>query len=300
MGYKVTERARPRVRKVDEVGMVGGSETDGQPDNLITVRRTMLVLEMLADTGEGMSLSDIAKELDVNKSIALRILSTLEEMSYLYRNVENKRFYAGYKISNVGLRILSRNRLIEQCQPVVRRLAEQTGELVLFSVLDGGYPRKVMAVTGARRRLQVDPTTPFEPHSTATGKAWLATLPDAEIQGKLHLPLRALTEHTITDMAALMEQVRVIRASGISFSNQENETGIAAVATAIWRKEEDGRHCVGFVSVTAPLARASDEDFARYRQLVVETAQVLGEGWPIPATADFSEGARQIPTLVIS
>ncbi len=263
-----------------------GNDTGG--DSLVTVRRTMLVMEMLADAGVGLSLSDIAKELDVNKSIALRITSTLETMNYIYRNSENKRFYASYKISNVGLRLLSRARLLDQCQPVLRRLAEQTGELVLFSVLDRDVPRWVVAVTGVRRRLQVEPMTSMELHSTATGKAWLATLPDAEVARVLKGRLRAVTANTITDLKTMMAELRFIRETGISFSNQENEVGIASVATGI-RLDPSGPY-VGFVSITAPLVRASAEDFDRYRGLVLQAAQTLGDSWPVAATRELSDG----------
>ena len=94
-------------------------------------------------------------------------------------------FFASYKIANVGLQLLTRARLLDQCQPVLRRLAEQTGDLVLFSVFDRDVPRWVMAVTGVRSRLQVEPMTSMELHSTATGKAWLATLSDAEVMRRL-------------------------------------------------------------------------------------------------------------------
>ncbi len=263
-----------------------GAEVGG--DSLVTVRRTMAVLEMLADADAGFSLSDIAKELDVNKSIALRITGTLESLNYIYRNTENKRYYAGYKISNIGLRLLGRARLLDQCQPVLRRLAEQTGELVLFSVIDRDTPRWVMAVTGARRRLQVEPMTSLELHSTATGKAWLATLPDAEVARVLKGRMRSLTPQTITNLKQMMAQLAEIRATGISVSNQENEIGIASVATGI-RPEPMGAP-VGFVSITAPLIRAGEADFARYRTLVVKAARELAAGWPLAATAAFSDG----------
>jgi IclR family transcriptional regulator, acetate operon repressor len=261
-------------------------------EGLVTVQRTMRVLEMLADSDVGMSLSDIAKELDVNKSIALRIVLTLEEMNYLYRHSESKRFYAGFKISNVGFRILVRTGLIDQCEPVLRRLAEQTGELVLFSVIDSDRPRWVMAATGPRRRLQVDPMTSMELHSTATGKAWLATLPDKTIAQVLKGRLRAVTPYTITTLAGIMQQVREIRATGFSFSNQENETGIAAVATAILQQQGEKTLCVGFVSITAPLARATPEDFVRYRDLLKEAARVMGDSWPLDTTANMTGTAR--------
>ncbi len=263
-----------------------GAETGG--DSLVTVHRTMAVLEMLVDAGAGLSLSDIAKELDVNKSIALRITTTLENLSYIYRNTENKRFYASYKVSNLGLRLLGRTRLLDQCQPVLRRLAEQTGELVLFSVLDRNVPRWVMAVTGVRRRLQVEPMTSMEVHSTATGKAWLATLPDAEVMRVLKGRMRMITPNTITSMKQMMAELKTIRATGISFSNQENEVGIGSVATAI--KQDPKGPPVGFVSITAPLVRAGEADFVRYRTLVAEAARALGESWPLPTTREFSDG----------
>lgn len=265
----------------------GGTNISG--DSLVTVRRTMAVLEMLVDADAGLSLSDIAKALDVNKSIALRIVSTLESLNYLYRDSENKRFYASYKISNVGLRLLSRTRLLDQCQPVLRRLAEQTGELVLFSVLDRDGPRWVIAVTGVRRRLQVEPMTSLELHSTATGKAWLATLPDAEVARLLKGRMRPITSNTITDLRRMMEELKAIRETGISFSNQENEVGIASVATGI-RPDPDGPY-VGFVSITAPLVRASEQDFERYRELVREAAHVLGDSWPLPVIRESSDAA---------
>ncbi len=268
--------------------MMSDDGVDPQPDSLVTVRRTMAVLEMLADTGAGLSLSDIAKELDVNKSIALRITATLEGMSYIYRNSENRRFYASYKIANVGLRLLGRARLLDQCQPVLRRLAEQTGELVLFAILDRDLPRWVMAVTGVRRRLQVEPMTSMELHSTATGKAWLATLSDAEVTRRLKGRMRPLTAYTITDPKQMLTELRTIRATGISISNQENEVGIASVATGI-QPDQSGPY-VGFVSITAPLARAGADEFARYRGLVLGAAQALAENWPLPATVMFSDG----------
>jgi DNA-binding IclR family transcriptional regulator len=274
---------------VKENGMTT-EEKHNPLDSLVTVQRTIAVLEMLTDSHAGMSISDIAKELDVNKSIALRIVSTLEALNYLYRNSENKRYYAGYKISNLGMRLLGRARLLDECLPILRQLAEQTGELVLFSVLDRDMPRWVLAVTGIRRRLQVEPMTSMELHSTATGKAWLATLTDEEVRQRLQGGMRAVTPYTITDLEKMLIELEGIRQSGISFSNQENETGIASVATGI-RRHRTGPY-VGFVSVTAPLVRASMEDFDRYRSLIRKAAENLGDRWPLAIAGELSEGAK--------
>jgi DNA-binding IclR family transcriptional regulator len=271
--------------------------------SLVTVRRTLAVLEMLADAGDGLSLSEVARRLDVNKNIALRILTTLEEENYLYRHVETKHYFAGFKVSNIGLRVLSRNRLHQQCQPMVRQLAEECGELVLLSVMDHGEPRWVMAAVGKRQRLQVDPVTPLAPHATATGKAWLSTLPDAEVARRVEGRLDALTPFTVTTLPALLAQLGEIRRSGIALSNQENETGVAAVAAPIFTPESgaerEARRCVGFVSITAPVSRATTADFARFGDLVRAASGRLGEAWPLPEAEDYVGPDQQMPRGII-
>jgi IclR family acetate operon transcriptional repressor len=271
--------------------------------SLVTVRRTLAALEMLSGADQGLSLSEIARRLDVNKNIALRILTTLEEENYLHRHAETKHYFAGFKVSNLGLRVLSRTRLYQQCQPMVRQLAEECGELVLLSVMDLDEPRWVMAAVGERRRLQVDPVSPLAPHATATGKAWLSTLPDAEVARRVEGRLEALTPFTVTTLPALLAQLATARETGVALSDQENETGIAAVATPIWTPDsataEAGRRCVGFVSITAPVSRASPDDFRKFGAMVKTSAVQLGESWPLPEAETYVGSEQQWPRGVI-
>jgi IclR family transcriptional regulator, acetate operon repressor len=274
------------------------------PDlSLVTVRRTLAVLEMLAGADQGLSLSEIARRLDVNKNIALRILTTLEEETYLHRHAETKHYFAGFKVSNLGLRVLSRTRLYQQCQPMVRQLAEECGELVLLSVMDRDEPRWVMAAVGERRRLQVDPVSPLAPHATATGKAWLSTLPDEEVARRVEGRLDPLTPFTVTTLPALLAQLAVARETGVALSDQENEAGIAAVATPIWIPDHAaagaGRRCVGFVSITAPVSRASPEDFRKFGAMVKAAAARLAEAWPLPEAETYVGAEQQWPRGVI-
>jgi DNA-binding IclR family transcriptional regulator len=267
--------------------------------SLVTVRRTMAALEMLADADAGLSLSEIARRLDVNKNIALRILTTLEEENYIYRHVETKFYFAGFKVSNLGLRVLSRNRLLTQCQPILRQLADECGELVLFSVIDHGEPRWVMAAMGRRQRLMIDPVTPLAPHATATGKAWLSTLSDERVAQLVKGRLEPLTPFTVTTLEALLAQLAEVRRTGLALSNQENEAGIAAIAAAIWlpssASNDGGRHCVGFVSITAPVSRATPADFQRFGEMVRGCAARLGDAWPLPEGEGFAAADSLMP-----
>lgn len=251
-------------------------------ENLVTVTRTMAIFELLAADAQGHSLADIARHLDVNKSIAVRILSTLEQANYIYKGNITQRYYLTFKISKIGMSVLIANRFMEQIQPRLRDLADSTGELVLLSVIERDGPRWIMAANGsAGRRLQVDPLIDNVLHSTATGKAWLATLTDQEIAKRIGEKLPAVTEFTVASLPELLEQMSQIRQQGFAISNQENEVGIKAVSVPI-HSEIAGRErrCVGFVSITAPISRTTDADFERFRTELLRAADYIGDVWP--------------------
>lgn len=250
----------------------------------------MAIFELLAGQTRGMTLSDIARHLDVNKSIALRILSSLEQANYLFRSLSSQRYLLTYKVSRIGLNVLVANRFMEQVQPKLRQLADASGELVLLAAVEAGGPQWILAARGDRgRRLQVDPMIQSSLHSTATGKAWLSTLPDSEIEKLVGKKLPAATAKTVRTLAALKRQLAQIRAQGYSISDQENEEGIKAVSVPI-RTTPEGNP-VGFVSITAPVSRNADRDFERFRRLLLAAAESLGDTWPPQEAKDFSSPA---------
>lgn len=65
----------------------------------MTVSRKMAIFELQAGQTRGMTLSDIARHLEVNKSIALRILSSLEQANYLFRTLSSRRYLLTYRVS---------------------------------------------------------------------------------------------------------------------------------------------------------------------------------------------------------
>jgi len=265
-------------------------------DNLVTVRRTMAIFELLSGKTRGLSLSDIARHLDVNKSIALRILSSLEQLNYVFRSLSSQQYLLTYKVSRIGLNVLIANRFMEQVRPRLRALADECGELVLLSAVAESGPQWILAARGdAGRRLQIDPMIRSSLHSTATGKAWLATLTDREVELRVGRKLPAATAHTVRTLATLKSQLAKIRAQGFAISDQENEEGIKAISVPI-RLAPDTPP-VGFVSITAPVSRNTAKQFDRFRRLLLEAAQTFGETWPPQEARDFAPASTSLQIL---
>lgn len=263
------------------------SEGPRAGDALITVERTMRIIQMLADSREGMSVTEISRLLDVNKNLAFRILNSLQALRFIKQDMRTYCYRLTYKISNLGLRQLSTGRFMEDCVPILQALAASTSEHVRLAIVEDGAPIWVHSETGKRWRLVIDPfyTHELNFHAHAAGKVWLATLPDAKIKelvGKS--PFAAYTKHTKTSLAELMDDLKTCHKVGYAVSYEESELGVGTIASAIVIKRADGApECVGVVSLAAPTARLDRDQLIACAPELIATATHLAEVWPLRA-----------------
>lgn len=257
---------------------------------LSTVQRAMRVLEHLADAQDGLSLSELARRLEINKAIVVRILTTLETLGYLFRERQTQRYRLTYRIANLALRQLGRSGLIEQCAPVLQELAERTGEHVRLAVIENDHPVWIHAVSGLQRQLRIDPAYGHEVvlHSHAAGKAWLMTLDDADIDrvcGR-RTDFPAQTRYTITTFGELISDLAEARRRGFAVSYEESELGVGAVAAPILLETIDcRRRCIGVISLAAPTSRMDRTLLVQSGTLLLEAAAGLAHAWPVQASA---------------
>ncbi len=286
------ETAKPRRNKsaaqsvkavIDESNENSSSDTAAGADALVTVARTMRIIELLADSEVGMSVSEIARHLDVNKNLAFRIVNSLLALRYLRQDRETLAYKLTYKISNLGLRKLATGRFLSECFPILHALAEKTGEHTRLAVIEDGIPIWVHSETGKQWGLMIDSVYSHELsyHAHATAKAWLATLPEARVREILGpSPFVAYTPYTITSLRPFLDDLKTCRAQGFAISYEERELGVATLAAPIMAKNPSGVvECVGVVSMAAPTPRMDRERFIACAPEVVSTV------WPTRANA---------------
>jgi IclR family acetate operon transcriptional repressor len=88
------------------------------------------------------------------------------------------------------------------------------------------------------------------------------------------------TPNTITDFAALMEALRVVRRNGVAFDREEFRPGVICVGAAI--RDQSGA-VVGAISASAPTMRASEEHLGRMRDEVLAATRTLSLELGAPA-----------------
>jgi DNA-binding IclR family transcriptional regulator len=242
------------------------------PYTLHTLRKGLAVLEALAASERGVTLTELARSLGESQTVVFRLLRTLEASGYVQQEPEVRRWTLGLRVFELGARAAGRMRLLEIARPVLTwltRLTGQTSALVVLrehdvlyvDIVEGSEPLRFYAEPGARAPA----------YATASGKVLLAWHPE-RVAGVVQAGLRPLTETTITDAHELERRLEDVRGTGVSINLGERRDDIAAVAAPVF----DARgECVAAVSISGPRTRFTDEDLPDLTRHVHKAAEEL-------------------------
>ncbi|MFO1317824.1 MAG: IclR family transcriptional regulator [Burkholderiales bacterium] len=252
-------------------------------------RRTLDLLELLADAPDGLALSAIAAHLALAKSVVHRLLAGLAERGFVRQDPATQHYALTLKLAALGFRHLSATRIEDVCQPVLDRLAADSGELARLAVVDGPRMTWVAKAQGALAGLRYDADTGRDVilHATAVGKTWLASLPE---EAALRLVARSgfaamagLGPRAARTLGAVRQQLRETRRRGYGEAIEEGEPGVAAVAAAIRASAAPDAPVVATVSIAGPLARMNAARRAALRPPLLAAAAELTSLWPVRA-----------------
>jgi len=197
---------------------------------------------LLANAGDPMSLSDLARRLGIPKSSMSNICSQLVEERLLLR--VDGMYRLGPKLAALGAVYLASVDVVREFQSVcserdpglaaTAKLAAlgEHGEVVYLARHDVARPSGLV----------MDIRVQQPAHCTASGKAILACLPDEAVARWLQAcsPLVRRTANTITDAQALWAVIADARERGFAVDDEECIEGVVCVGTAISTKDDTG------------------------------------------------------------
>ena len=86
------------------------------------VTKAFLILSAIADTNNGMRISEISRALDISKSTVHGIASALEGQGALIKDPVSKRFSIGYTLIELGKKAYARIDFKEIARPFIEQL----------------------------------------------------------------------------------------------------------------------------------------------------------------------------------
>lgn len=99
-----------------------------------TLDRGLRVLRVLSGTPGGLTVTELASALDVNRTVVYRLVSTLEQHALVRRDAAG-RLHVGLGVLHLASAV--QPVLRDQAMPVLRRLAEELGCTAHLTVADG-------------------------------------------------------------------------------------------------------------------------------------------------------------------
>jgi DNA-binding IclR family transcriptional regulator len=225
------------------------------------VLRAVCVLEHLARTPLTPTLSELSRDLGLQKSTLHGLLGSLEEVGW----VEKDGPRGGYRLGP-GILALSRSgigvrELLDAARPYMQKLAETLGESVFLGTREGERV-VIQEVAEGRKEMRIAsrPGVTLPLLAAATGKVVLAGMEPSEARRYLEtLEIVAFTERSVTDPKVLWAQVEKTRAQGFGVDDEEYLRGARAVAVQIpWGQQPTALlWVVGLVS-NLPLAAVEE------------------------------------------
>lgn len=224
-----------------------------------SVERAFTILETIASSADGIGVSDIARELELNKSTAFGLIKTLDNLGYIFKREDTERYQLTYKLRDIVDLRMDQHDILHYAMPYLNQLSEKYGEIIHFVTAAESkvyYLEKIDSTKAIRIISGKGTSMPM--YCTGVGKAILSTRSEEEVREYAnHVELHKCTEKTITDIDSLLKDLKNTRERGYSIDDEENQEEVFCIGVPITDKKGVGLYAV---SISMPEFRKDEYD----------------------------------------
>jgi IclR family acetate operon transcriptional repressor len=241
-----------------------------QSSQVKSATRTLDIIEYVVAHPRPLVAQEIATALGIPVSSLSYLLATLVDRNYLVR--EGRRYSPGSGLDKLQMHEKAYS-LAERAAPLVRTLRVQLNETASFWVREGWDVEALVTESSEQALRYAVPIGNRMPmHPLASGKAFLATLSEAELDRYFaETERKRYTEATVTSEKALRKEIAEARATGFSWADEEFSLGIIGIGRVV----TSGGEAIGALSVAIPKVRCGEATRRRIEDLLERTAGLL-------------------------
>ena len=237
-----------------------------------SVERAFSVLFAIAAAEDSLSISQLARDIDLPRTTVIRLLGTMQEIGVIAKNGKTDHYQLGEKMRSLLSQAAGEEQLEVMVQNGMQQLSAETGETIYYCVPSGDEVLYVSQID-ARHAIQMEDwtgrTVPL--YGTAVGKLQLAFSPHAEQETYLSKSLKPFTPHTETDPKKIWHEIDIIRHKKLAWNRNEFEDSVFAVAAPILNYEQ---RLIGMLAIGGPEFRLKDQG-ERYEDLVKSAVEKI-------------------------
>ncbi|MHA2787690.1 IclR family transcriptional regulator [Corynebacterium sp. S7] len=255
---------------------------------IASVQRADQILDLFSSEIPSWTVTEVAQELGLSKSIVWEYLKTLEHLGILRRDGYG-RYRLGWRTFELGRNARVTSEIATSARQEISRLASRFGEsfflttrhhtsaVVLESAVPAGGLRPKFAQIGDR----------MPAHATACGKVLLSQLTESDISNLYpNSDLERVTDHTLENRESLIKELEIVDSNGFAVDREEFAKGIQGIAAPI--TNHLGRVSWS-LSVTFYSYKSGSLSEA-YREALISSANYLSDvAWENSKSLDFGD-----------
>lgn len=199
------------------------------------LHRGLRVLEILGSADAPMSLSEIARAMELSRSSAYRLVYTLRHMEFIREAEQANTFTLGARVLNLGFAYLNQQPITDIARKPLETLRDETGVSTHLSVLEGHdvlYLMSHQARSSYTSNMRTGTRT--QAYASAIGWVLLGALTPEELDAFcVSQTFERFTDHTPADAADLKKRVAEAAEAGHVISRGFRDPGGSSVAVPV-------------------------------------------------------------------
>ena len=253
------------------------TEAEAGPHGLL--ERTLGVLELLSVHARGLQLSEIADRLHMPRSATHRVLTGLVDHHYVRQDRLGGAYQLTARLASLAFTYLAGAGVTDFAQPILDRLAAETGELVRLATVDGRELVWVAKSQGSTFGLRYDPDMGQVARlsCSASGHAWLSCLPEDEavalIEKQGYGRRRDYGPHAPESRTAVLKALRQARKRGYAITEQTYTPWMNSVAAPV--RQQGSGEVIGAIVVSGPHIRLTADRMAEVAPVLLEATREM-------------------------
>jgi IclR family KDG regulon transcriptional repressor len=240
------------------------------------VAKALTILLLFKTNKSKWGVTEIARELGMQKSTVYRLLATMQEFGIVRKTRDGMNYRLGLRLFELGSIVANTFDLRDIAFSYLQKVAQQSGETVHLGVLNDNEVMSIEAVDGQntlKSTILIGKRTPL--YCTSVGKAILAFLePESQKEIIAKTNFIKYTEKTIVDPKALTAELEVTRKRGYAVDDMEHEVGVCCIAAPIWDSTDK---VVASLSISGPSVRLTKTKIPELAQLIIPTTKEISK-----------------------
>jgi DNA-binding IclR family transcriptional regulator len=240
-----------------------------------SIDRVLDIVESLSTRQGGLTLTELAKSIDLPKSTTHRLLSTLVRRGYAAKR-EDGGYQIGLKLIEAVSYYINSLELQTEARQFLARLTVELGLTAHLGVLEGDqvvYIERIDVLSGVKLYSQIG--LRMHAYCSSLGKCLLASLSGEELkQVMARCFFERFTPHTITSLSALRADLKKVRTLGYALDNLEYSLNNRCVGAPIYDYRGE---TVAAISASGPPAILTEERIPEVAKEVVAKAKAISK-----------------------